>query len=521
MPAPKVLIKALVYGLCLFPAAFAQRGSTDSSSGSSSNRLGSCTQPLVRREFRELSDTEKQAYIDASLCLRDRRRSPSLLPDSPSQTIYDDLVYVHMQFAALTHNTAQFLPWHRYFIGIYEKLLREQCGYSGAVPYWDWSLDSQAPERSELLTPKWFGANGDRSNENCLSSGQYRQAKPRFTDGQREDCIRRQWRDEETGSRLPSLASYPYVMEILETATDSYNTFREALEHGPHDQVHSSLGGDMANTTISVNDPLFWAHHTNLDRLWSIWQEENPRLANTYNGPRDRDNENAHDARPDDEMLFGGLYPNARVRQVFSLTSGDVQCYAYSKSVAFDSVSFAGQGSARGGSNSRKERRAAFARRQIGAGSPPSRHGSPYNPVTPGPYDRDDKYNIRHVAPIPESYLRVNMKYSDAKIKRVREHEAFYREFTNYVNAADGFVSHNALSYQETASGYRPRTEEEAELRKWMVRTLCKAANQVIKALNVKPDDVKDVLDGLKNLAKNTGVGSLWSARPIASVAGQ
>lgn len=33
------------------------------------------------------------------------------------------------------HDTAAFLPWHRYFIHVYEKALREQCAYSGHLMY--------------------------------------------------------------------------------------------------------------------------------------------------------------------------------------------------------------------------------------------------------------------------------------------------------------------------------------------------------------------------------------------------
>ena len=37
--------------------------------------------------------------------------------------------------ACEAHDTAAFLPWHRYFIHMYEKALREQCAYSGHLTY--------------------------------------------------------------------------------------------------------------------------------------------------------------------------------------------------------------------------------------------------------------------------------------------------------------------------------------------------------------------------------------------------
>ena len=49
-----------------------------------------CTKPTIRREWRDLSDTEKSDYIEAVQCLRS---SPSRL--GLNQTLYDDFPYVH------------------------------------------------------------------------------------------------------------------------------------------------------------------------------------------------------------------------------------------------------------------------------------------------------------------------------------------------------------------------------------------------------------------------------------------
>ena len=49
-----------------------------------------CTDPVIRREWRSLSDVEKSDYIAAVQCLRDL---PSRL--GLNQTLYDDFPYVH------------------------------------------------------------------------------------------------------------------------------------------------------------------------------------------------------------------------------------------------------------------------------------------------------------------------------------------------------------------------------------------------------------------------------------------
>ena len=49
-----------------------------------------CTDPVIRREWRNLSEAEKSDYIAAIQCLRN---SPSRL--GLNQTLYDDFPYVH------------------------------------------------------------------------------------------------------------------------------------------------------------------------------------------------------------------------------------------------------------------------------------------------------------------------------------------------------------------------------------------------------------------------------------------
>jgi tyrosinase len=39
-----------------------------------------------------------------------------------------------------------------------------------------------------------------------------------------------------------------------------------------HDQVHVWVGGDMQDVTTAAYDPLFFAHHCMIDRLWYLWQ---------------------------------------------------------------------------------------------------------------------------------------------------------------------------------------------------------------------------------------------------------
>ncbi|MBV7333036.1 tyrosinase family protein [Chloroflexi bacterium TSY] len=36
--------------------------------------------------------------------------------------------------------------------------------------------------------------------------------------------------------------------------------------------------GDMTDNRVTAFDPIFWSHHCNVDRLWAVWQEQNPGI---------------------------------------------------------------------------------------------------------------------------------------------------------------------------------------------------------------------------------------------------
>ena len=58
------------------------------------------------------------------------------------------------------HSFAGFLPWHRFFVQVYEDALK-QCGYTGTVMYWDWVADSATPSKAAVWDPiLGFGGNG-------------------------------------------------------------------------------------------------------------------------------------------------------------------------------------------------------------------------------------------------------------------------------------------------------------------------------------------------------------------------
>lgn len=85
---------------------------------------------------------------------------------------------------------------------------------------------------------------------------------------------------------LYDLAAWDYTVETnlpflerttfrnyMEGHTGLLNVFtEEPFGDQIHGRVHLWMGGNMSSSS-SPNDPLFWLHHANLDRIWAEWQD--------------------------------------------------------------------------------------------------------------------------------------------------------------------------------------------------------------------------------------------------------
>lgn len=90
---------------------------------------------------------------------------------------YDDFVHTHAAVGGKTHNTASFLPWHRMFISTFHAALRDNCSYTGTMPYWDWVIDSVNLTDSPIWdAASGFGGNGEFNEEQgqqCVRDGPF------------------------------------------------------------------------------------------------------------------------------------------------------------------------------------------------------------------------------------------------------------------------------------------------------------------------------------------------------------
>ena len=82
---------------------------------------------------------------------------------------YDDFVAAHVNQTMTIHSTGNFLAWHRYFVHTWETALRDECGYSGYQPYWNWGKSALDPVNSPYMDggPLSQGGNGVPAPHNC------------------------------------------------------------------------------------------------------------------------------------------------------------------------------------------------------------------------------------------------------------------------------------------------------------------------------------------------------------------
>ena len=294
----------------------------------------------LRREWRSLSTTEQKDYITSVRCLLDK---PSIL--GPNCTRYDDWPYIHSHVGYYTHHSAPFLPWHRYFLHIYETTLRQECGYTGSLVYWDWTLDADDLAHSTIFSPDTgFGGDGDvtgaktvGNSGHCVVDGPFSDIKAKFYDTKAfPHCLSRGFHDDQ--GVLGHIDGHDITPESIDQVlqVDTYESFVAQLESKVHDAIPFGIGGDFETFTAPY-DPLFFLHHTQLDRLWWLWQQrDDGKRVNSYGGHNHR--HSVEQAKLEDEITMQGLAPPIKVQQVMDTENGFL-CYRYQSGHAVSSSS--------------------------------------------------------------------------------------------------------------------------------------------------------------------------------------
>jgi len=77
-----------------------------------------------------------------------------------------------LSFILLLTKQANFLSWHRYFTWTFEQALKEECGFAGTQPYWNWGKSALNPIDSPVMDggPYSMSGNGVYEAHNCTNA---------------------------------------------------------------------------------------------------------------------------------------------------------------------------------------------------------------------------------------------------------------------------------------------------------------------------------------------------------------
>ena len=253
----------------------------------------------VRKNAIAMDEDEIAAFLEALLRLKAKWATPET-----EMSVYDQFAGLHGAVMGVStptnadegvnfgHWNIGFLPWHRQYLREFEDALDAEV--SGVtVPYWDWADDVGAANRlftADFLSSRHWGEPRAITDGvlqfNVPSSPSFRWW-PEGLLGFRVDARLQEGlgtaltRGSMEGQWPPSRAAIESLTEV-NLSLDGRNplwAFWLILEQGvqqlpqTHNAGHNFIGGHMGGV-FSPNDPIFWLHHANVDRLWDAWQSK-------------------------------------------------------------------------------------------------------------------------------------------------------------------------------------------------------------------------------------------------------
>jgi len=198
---------------------------------------------------------------------------------------YDTLLNEHRRlFQTGIHEFTYFLPWHRYFILLYENLLRRvDCRFT--VSYWDWSARPGSAFNTTAARSIWSSENSGLGGDgegiySCVQTGPFRQdvwsivpLPPGIPTGPGPRCLARMF----FGTPPDAVA----VQMVLDVHPRNFSNFEFMLRVNLHDLVHCLIDGTMC-TIDSAAAPEFFLHHGFVDKIWDDWQKKSETHKNVF-----------------------------------------------------------------------------------------------------------------------------------------------------------------------------------------------------------------------------------------------
>jgi tyrosinase len=216
---------------------------------------------------------------------------------------------------SVAHQCPAFLPWHRKFLLLFEDAIRALAFPDFALPYWDWT-DQAALD--VMFADDFMGPiTGDANDNYAVNTGPFRKGvfplnvTPQPI-GDGDDLNQGPWGHLTRGPKTIDLPTAEEITAMFAVdrysappydnsvdISESFNNYILGIPNTEgqlpfiHSAVHAHVGGSWDSTYFdsgfneqditfvgtmgvldaSPNDPVFFLHHCNVDRLWALWED--------------------------------------------------------------------------------------------------------------------------------------------------------------------------------------------------------------------------------------------------------
>jgi tyrosinase len=219
----------------------------------------------LRKNIEALSTSELANLRKAFGLLRKRDESPDGYLDATS---YGYWARIHG--SSCQHGWEQFLTWHRGYLYEFEQLLQDAVP-GVTLPYWDWTMDKYKSGVGGIIPEAYVGETLPDGSKNSL-------------------WVAQRYPGTLAANHYPTKPEIENLMQIPDWRTfgggpESNQSFG-VLSMNPHNTIHLWSGGQnpnppkdagyMTNNLTAALDPIFWGHHSNVDRLFAEWQIKHP-----------------------------------------------------------------------------------------------------------------------------------------------------------------------------------------------------------------------------------------------------
>lgn len=188
------------------------------------------------------------------------------------------------------HTNALFFPFHRCYLYFFERICAHLINDpTFALPFWNWD------SIPGMQMPKIYN-NPDSPLYNKLRDAHHKPPKlvnlnyVRKTEDPHFDveCSNLRWMNKQV---LVNGKYAGFLGEIISGGHEAQHSGMGSIENSPHNNIHDWVGQpnapyeDMGVLYASARDPLFYGHHANVDRVWTIWQGLHKGKPRDYTDP--------------------------------------------------------------------------------------------------------------------------------------------------------------------------------------------------------------------------------------------